>query len=91
MGKDYLISSKALQLVKDTKVSSQVQKYKVDHRLFVIESCGICKECSEQQGKLSCCEHEFCFQCISEWAKRSRTCPLCRQTFYEINLIEKQY
>ena len=27
------------------------------------------------------CDHEFCRDCVQEWAKRESSCPLCRKTF----------
>jgi hypothetical protein len=33
------------------------------------------------------CEHSYCLNCISEWYKKSKSCPYCRQQlidFYQI-------
>ena len=49
------------------------------------DECCICLgEIGEVMGCLTCCEHKFCFACISQWAEKSNTCPLCKQRFREI-------
>jgi hypothetical protein len=49
------------------------------------DECCICLgEIGEVMGCLTCCEHKFCFGCISQWAEKSNTCPLCKQRFREI-------
>jgi hypothetical protein len=39
---------------------------------------------SEGVGRLSRCTHAFCFPCITAWAKKAHTCPICRDDFHEI-------
>ncbi|CAH9075992.1 unnamed protein product [Cuscuta epithymum] len=50
--------------------------------------CGICL--SEEgkrrvRGTLNCCNHYFCFACITEWSKVESRCPLCKQRFVTIS------
>ena len=40
--------------------------------------CGVCFDKVVTRGKLDRCEHMFCFECISEWAKVENTCPHCK-------------
>lgn len=49
------------------------------------EACGIClSDEVKEQGKLDCCDHFFCFQCIMEWGKVESKCPMCKQRFSTI-------
>lgn len=41
-------------------------------------TCCICFERCYNPCILKC-DHYYCFRCISEWRKRSKTCPLCRE------------
>ena len=45
--------------------------------------CSICLDEYKICDKISqcLCGHEFHWACLLEWMKRSRTCPLCKQTF----------
>ncbi|KAB7504301.1 Protein SCAF11 [Armadillidium nasatum] len=55
------------------------------------DSCPIC--CEKLTGKIGSpgqCNHFFCLDCISQWAKRRRTCPLDRKGFSSIQLFEKR-
>ncbi|KAL7634860.1 UNVERIFIED_CONTAM: hypothetical protein RMT77_015237 [Armadillidium vulgare] len=55
------------------------------------DSCPIC--CEKLNGKIGSpgqCNHLFCLDCISQWAKRIRTCPLDRKGFSTIQLFEKR-
>jgi hypothetical protein len=36
------------------------------------------------------CEHRFCFECISKWADRENTCPLCKNRFTTITRVHQQ-
>eukprot|EP00117_Sycon_ciliatum_P022412 scpid24403/ scgid19344/ len=48
--------------------------------------CVICLEQPKERGKISCCDHLFCFDCITKWAKVTNCCPLCKAQF---NKVEK--
>lgn len=59
------------------------------------EKCGICLNPVSYQGKLSCCSHHFCFECIIQWSQviimqTENSCPLCKDRFYEITKIIKR-
>ncbi|KAJ6834794.1 E3 ubiquitin-protein ligase RHF2A-like [Iris pallida] len=45
------------------------------------DSCSICLEAFTEQdpSTVTCCRHEFHFQCILEWCQRSSHCPMCWQ------------
>ncbi|ANS71221.1 Zn finger-like protein [Pteropox virus] len=56
-------------------------------------TCGICLESpydheklsNQYFGVLSCCNHPFCRECITEWYKKgNKTCPMCRREFFKI-------
>lgn len=48
---------------------------------YIGEICSICVECVEnvETMAVSSCSHVFHKACISNWIKKSRTCPNCRQ------------
>lgn len=41
----------------------------------------LCDIPQERLAVLTTCHHAYCEPCISEWANRSRSCPLCKRTF----------
>ena len=43
-----------------------------------MEECSICLEQVAPEAGVLDCGHKFCFKCISEWARQSTLCPLCR-------------
>eukprot|EP00041_Stephanoeca_diplocostata_P029790 m.887074 g.887074 ORF g.887074 m.887074 type:complete len:565 (-) comp23634_c0_seq3:2256-3950(-) len=48
-------------------------------------SCPICLDSTmDDRSLLDSCFHAFCFTCISEWAKQSMTCPLCKSSFRSV-------
>eukprot|EP00750_Incisomonas_marina_P025514 INCI5528.1.p1 GENE.INCI5528.1~~INCI5528.1.p1 ORF type:complete len:378 (-),score=49.73 INCI5528.1:231-1364(-) len=54
------------------------------------DACGVCLEAIHERGLLSCCDHQFCFECIHQWAVTSTNCcPLCRQRFNAIQKISR--
>lgn len=51
--------------------------------------CVICLEPDVKvRGRLISCKHIFCFECISQWALNSNTCPLCKCKFRCISQLE---
>lgn len=46
--------------------------------------CSICLDYVSLRGRLSACEHSFCFDCILRWAQRENTCPLCKVRFRRV-------
>lgn len=57
----------------------------------VQEDCGICLSSEyEFSGKPSCCNHRFCFPCISRWGgEGSNTCPVCKRRFTKLDKLSK--
>ena len=67
--------------------------------------CTICLEIikPENKSKIECCEHLFCYECISDWAVKSKEtivrrsqstlpcCPNCKKDFCTIkNVYDKK-
>lgn len=50
-------------------------------------NCIICLEKVVCRGKLSVCNHWFCFPCILEWSENTNTCPICKTRFRCITKI----
>lgn len=69
-------------MARDEKEKEQAKEEREEEEK---DECCICLgEIGEVMGCLTCCEHKFCFACISQWAEKSNTCPLCKQRFREI-------
>ena len=41
--------------------------------------CGICYQIMHQAVTLMPCLHTYCGGCFSDWLKRSKECPNCRE------------
>uniref|UniRef100_A0A1L8DFH9 Putative splicing factor arginine/serine-rich 19 n=1 Tax=Nyssomyia neivai TaxID=330878 RepID=A0A1L8DFH9_9DIPT len=54
------------------------------------EKCPICfANFFEQEiGVPDSCGHKYCGRCIEEWSRTVRTCPIDRQTFTRITILE---
>jgi uncharacterized CHY-type Zn-finger protein len=57
--------------------------------------CGICLEEIEFQGKIDCCLHLFCVNCINKWSdviyiQSENTCPICKSRFGSIVKLPKR-
>ena len=46
--------------------------------------CTICLDILKNESHLDNCEHEFCKDCIDQWAMLSNECPLCKVEFKKI-------
>jgi hypothetical protein len=53
------------------------------------DNCGICMESmkSVKRGKLNCCDHMFCEECITKQFQYNSRCPMCRREFVHVNGI----
>jgi regulator of replication initiation timing len=49
--------------------------------------CGICLGVFNNPLVTQCCRQSFCFDCINQWIKNSKTCPNCRKGLTKIKLI----
>lgn len=54
-------------------------------------TCPICLQPYTNRSYLRPCYHSFCFQCIAQWFKVGKMCPLCKQhtTSIVYNVSEK--
>ena len=52
------------------------------------EQCNACAVClavvASPVGRIDCCAHIFCLECITRWSKINNSCPLCKQPFVRI-------
>ena len=46
--------------------------------------CPICTETKNEIGE-TICGHKFCYECIEEWLKESKKCPICMKELNQIN------
>lgn len=53
--------------------------------------CCCCTECFNAEKEIVCtpCDHYFHKECLGEWLKLARTCPLCRKDLDETVALEK--
>ena len=78
------LASKDKLLAEKSEQEKQVEERKRESE-GVIDSmqeeltCVICQELFVQAHTLSCA-HSFCKNCIEEWMKSKRECPVCRKT-----------
>ncbi|VVC24143.1 Zinc finger, RING-type,Zinc finger, RING/FYVE/PHD-type,Zinc finger, RING-type, conserved site [Cinara cedri] len=42
-------------------------------------TCSICLELLKKPSKLEC-DHMFCSNCLEDWLRCNRTCPMCRSS-----------
>ena len=77
------------------KVSKGLSKEKINEiRSFMwiegrtkSDSCTICMEKLKnlKKGRIECCHHNFCLDCIYSWGTISENlCPVCKQKFNKI-------
>lgn len=48
------------------------------------EKCPICYNFIRRKSRPNCCYHYFCRDCINQWSKFKKTCPLCRKNYINI-------
>eukprot|EP01121_Diplochlamys_sp_Union-15-3_P013765 TRINITY_DN431_c0_g1_i1.p1 TRINITY_DN431_c0_g1~~TRINITY_DN431_c0_g1_i1.p1 ORF type:complete len:250 (-),score=27.28 TRINITY_DN431_c0_g1_i1:79-828(-) len=66
------------------KLKEKVEQHSVEDSKTEKELlCSICFSALNTQNLaiVQLCNHEFCFGCISTWAKTKLTCPLCKAPF----------
>lgn len=64
-----------LNKLKKQLFSDNVEK----KRTYVKGKIGECGVCYDIKSLIKMnCSHSFCNDCISEWIKKSNTCPMCR-------------
>ena len=77
-GKGILVYNKTsceLNNLKKQLFSNKVEKKKT----YVKGKIGECGVCYDKKSLIKMnCSHSFCSDCISEWIKKSNTCPMCR-------------
>eukprot|EP00667_Euglena_gracilis_P018008 EG_transcript_19053 len=56
-------------------------------------SCMVCLEAFRvgQAALQLPCSHMFCPECITEWLRRHRTCPMCREEVMDVEAPEYSY
>ena len=57
------------------------------------DNCTICLEDIANKAMVDKCFHVFCYDCISQWADVTTTCPLCKRPFDSIiyNIVSDQH
>lgn len=65
------------ELAKKEQENNQM-KQKIDSMADQFD-CGICYQIMHQAVSLMPCLHTYCGGCFSDWMKRSKECPSCRE------------
>lgn len=57
------------------------------------DKCPIClgELKGDEFSTTNVCEHKFCYGCLYEWSKEANTCPIDRQTFTRIFIINSKF
>ena len=83
-----------IELIENTQNINQEEK-KQDEEIEEVSSnddedeCSICLCEKIDETKINC-NHTFCKECIEQWEKNNKSCPLCRKSFTKkIYLIKK--
>lgn len=61
----------------DDQVTYEYLSIKCSELDFEVTTCGICCDIIKNKNKLMC-GHTYCNDCISEWFKIKRKCPICQ-------------
>lgn len=76
-GKGVLVYNKTMCELNDLK--EQFISNSVEKKIVVKDVDGECGICYDIKPLIQTdCFHTFCEKCISEWIKKSDTCPMCR-------------
>jgi hypothetical protein len=54
------------------------------------KNCSICLNQIEIRAKTNTCGHSFCYECIKQWLKKNKNCPLCRMSFDHLVILWKK-
>lgn len=49
--------------------------------LAIFSDCSLCFNINNFPIVTSCCNHIFCGQCVEQWTKDHKECPMCRRVF----------
>ncbi|KAK9883232.1 hypothetical protein WA026_001421 [Henosepilachna vigintioctopunctata] len=77
---NYVVLKNANSVSKAIQASSSIQEYLEDEL-----KCSICKEMFTHPVTVNC-SHSFCENCIGQWKKNNKTCPICRQKITNQNV-----
>ena len=55
-----------------------------------LPNCSICLDEIKILSTISECQHNFCFECLSQWVEKSSSCPLCRKEFTKFSFIDEK-
>lgn len=53
--------------------------------------CPICQSNKSNICKINCCNHKYCYPCISKWCEENPTCPQCRKKITYITYKGKRH
>jgi hypothetical protein len=50
---------------------------------------NICSICLDKSANIQTnCNHYYCYKCINNWYYKNKTCPTCRNTLFNCNILE---
>jgi len=66
-----------------SKIEEDEKKQKEENEILMKEIENMCPICLDQITDVGICpidtRHRFCNECLQQWYRQSRTCPLCRE------------
>jgi len=68
-------------------IESKMKKFNDNQ---IDKNCSICLNQIEIKAKTNTCGHSFCYECIKQWVKKNKSCPLCRMSFDHLVIVWKK-
>jgi hypothetical protein len=82
--KDSSIGLSSTQKFTPKKKKKRLIKSKVLQMSSPKNTCAICLDGIKTKTQLDKCKHEFCKECIENWANMTNLCPLCKEEFTKL-------
>ena len=61
----------------------QIEQVSTKILISTVTECHICLDSlfpNSCMRQLTVCEHKYCIDCIDQWLKHNKTCPVCKRT-----------
>lgn len=75
------------QLFEESGSKSVLQSVSKQKEECFERKCSICLENIRERSQPVSCKHIYCLECISDWAKYTNACPLCKITMTQLKVF----